>query len=103
MPSALFHRVNNLIIYKLTSYTAIASCLDGLGTAAPYFANTALPMNRDRLYPAAHRDPPAGGLATGTINRMAAPVTCRPCKLAPLRNGRIGALNCCAISIHCVP
>jgi hypothetical protein len=46
MPSALFHKVNNLIIYKLSSYAAIAPCLDGLLSATGGSAlSTAVPSD----------------------------------------------------------
>ena len=59
---------NALITYSSTNlhHRNSIACLDKLSTAAPYFANTA-------PYPAAHRDPPAGGLTTGTINRWISP------------------------------
>ena len=75
MPSALFHRVNNLIIYKLSSYAAIAPCLDGLGTAAPYFANIPpyLYCPPGQL-PAMQPGSPAGWASRGNINYAYPPV-----------------------------
>jgi len=69
MSSALFHRVNNLIIYKLSSYTAIAK------PAAPYFAKTA---------PYRFATGTLSLLTNGTINQMAAPVTQTPSIAVPL-------------------